>query len=220
MSIETASYIKNLNSSYPEGGSARSEGDDHLRLIKQVLLNTFPNLDAQITRTSAQLNKAPYDLTTLTQMLGTGIALNGNVPACLVPSPEITFGWHSSTKRLRALVGGTTQTGGLIAEGDFTGGNQRKALPGYQNFPGDLSIQGGTFSRTLTAGVTDSLSISLPAGIVNVLFVGVEQVSGTLNGYVNIIANTDETGSSLDVTIQAEVSGARQFRWVAIGFLR
>jgi len=46
MTVETASYISQLNTSYPAVGDAVGEGDDHLRLIKAVLQTQFPNLTA------------------------------------------------------------------------------------------------------------------------------------------------------------------------------
>lgn len=41
MTVETAVKVEDLIASYPGGGDQKSEGDDHLRLIKSVLLYTF-----------------------------------------------------------------------------------------------------------------------------------------------------------------------------------
>jgi hypothetical protein len=41
MSVETATKIKDLNPSWPTGTDSVSEGDDHIRLIKQVLQDEF-----------------------------------------------------------------------------------------------------------------------------------------------------------------------------------
>ena len=53
MSLETAPFIHQLNPSNPAGADKLKEGDDHLRLIKSALKNTFPGfngpLDASIT---------------------------------------------------------------------------------------------------------------------------------------------------------------------------
>ena len=43
MTVETASYISQLNTSYPAVGDAVGEGDDHLRMLKTVLKNSFPS---------------------------------------------------------------------------------------------------------------------------------------------------------------------------------
>lgn len=43
MALEVATYIDGLNSSNPDGSSAFKNGDDHLRLIKETIQNTFKN---------------------------------------------------------------------------------------------------------------------------------------------------------------------------------
>lgn len=63
MSVETASYLSEFNSAWPLGGDFRSEGDNHIRLLKAVLQNTFPNLAGRFTRTIAKS-------ATFTQVLG------------------------------------------------------------------------------------------------------------------------------------------------------
>jgi hypothetical protein len=52
MTIETAVYISDLNTANPGSNDQKSEGDDHLRLIKAVLKTTFPN------QTSAVITEA------------------------------------------------------------------------------------------------------------------------------------------------------------------
>lgn len=42
MTIESASFLNDLNSAYPAVGDAITEGDDHLRLIKAAIKATFP----------------------------------------------------------------------------------------------------------------------------------------------------------------------------------
>lgn len=56
MALESAQYVNQLNSTNPLSTDTVSQADDHLRLIKQVLVNTFPNLNAPVTSTAAQLN--------------------------------------------------------------------------------------------------------------------------------------------------------------------
>ncbi len=49
-------YIDDLNSSNPAAGDNVSEGDDHIRGIKNVLKTTFPNIDGAVTATDTELN--------------------------------------------------------------------------------------------------------------------------------------------------------------------
>lgn len=46
MTVETASYISQLNSTLPLGSDSRAEGDNHLRLLKAVLKAQFPSFTA------------------------------------------------------------------------------------------------------------------------------------------------------------------------------
>lgn len=43
MGLESANYISGLVTSNPTGSDERSQGDDHIRLLKSVLKGTFPN---------------------------------------------------------------------------------------------------------------------------------------------------------------------------------
>lgn len=58
MALETASYVADLVESNPAGTDLRTTADDHLRLIKASLKRTFPNADAAVTATPAELNQA------------------------------------------------------------------------------------------------------------------------------------------------------------------
>lgn len=42
MTVESASFLNDLNSAYPAAGDSAGEGDDHLRLVKSILKATFP----------------------------------------------------------------------------------------------------------------------------------------------------------------------------------
>jgi hypothetical protein len=57
MGLESATFISQLNASNPIGASdPKSQGDDHLRLIKLTLQATFPNANGAINPTPAEFN--------------------------------------------------------------------------------------------------------------------------------------------------------------------
>ena len=59
MPLESAAYIADLNPSFPVHGDSVGVGDSHIRLLKQVLQTTFPNLgDNPVTATALQLNSS------------------------------------------------------------------------------------------------------------------------------------------------------------------
>lgn len=56
MALESASYIDGLNSSNPAATDLMAQADDHIRMLKAVLKNTFPNINAPVTQTPNMLN--------------------------------------------------------------------------------------------------------------------------------------------------------------------
>lgn len=57
MTVETASYISQLDATLPLPGDKKSEGDNHLRLVKTVLKTQFPNFGtAAMNATTTELN--------------------------------------------------------------------------------------------------------------------------------------------------------------------
>lgn len=56
MSLESATYVNQLVISNPDGADPKGQGDDHLRLIKTTLKNTFPNINGAVTVTPAEIN--------------------------------------------------------------------------------------------------------------------------------------------------------------------
>jgi len=59
MALESASWVTQLNSSNPTATDPVSEGDDHLRMVKTVLKNSFPSTStaAIIPNVSGQSGK-------------------------------------------------------------------------------------------------------------------------------------------------------------------
>ena len=56
MGLESGTYISDLVVTNPTGSDQRYTADDHIRLIKTVLKNTFPNVDGAVTVDEAILN--------------------------------------------------------------------------------------------------------------------------------------------------------------------
>ena len=57
MALEAATYIDELVNTNPPGGDDASTIDEHLRLIKAVLLNTLGGLSGAVTTTDVELEK-------------------------------------------------------------------------------------------------------------------------------------------------------------------
>src|SRR6478736_9118167 len=71
-------FIANLNPANPVGSDDKRDGDNHIRGIKNVLRNTFPNLNGAVTATDEELGSIGAKVSkggdTMTGSLGIGIA--------------------------------------------------------------------------------------------------------------------------------------------------
>ena len=122
MALETGTYISDLNPLNPTSSDPKSQGDDHLRLIKDALKTTFPNVTGAVTATHAELSlmagmgSAPVESTGGTASgltLSDGyteqvFAVTGTAPA-LSPTNGSIQTW--------TLTGNATPTAGTWASG-------------------------------------------------------------------------------------------------------
>lgn len=84
MGLETGTYISDLNASNPASGDAKSQGDDHIRLVKSTILATFPNITGAVTKTHTEIN----GLAPLASPVFTGVVA---VPLGAAALPSYTF---------------------------------------------------------------------------------------------------------------------------------
>lgn len=66
--LESATYINQLVNSNPTGTDHYSTADDHLRLLKAVLLNSFPQISGAVTATQTELNILDGALVSTTEL--------------------------------------------------------------------------------------------------------------------------------------------------------
>ena len=79
MSLETANYVAGLNPLNPDGAvDLLSTSDDHLRLIKNTLVNSFPNVNSPVSSNPDDLNSLQYIVDTGTVA---GVVLLNPTPA-------------------------------------------------------------------------------------------------------------------------------------------
>ncbi len=101
MALESASYINQLIATNPDGSDPKGQGDDHLRLIKNVLKSTFPNFTGPLTGTQAQYNA----------VLGEGVTMKpGMIVMYSGALNSIPAGW------LLCNGSGSTSTGGAVPD--------------------------------------------------------------------------------------------------------
>jgi hypothetical protein len=120
MPLETSTTIAGLNALWPTGTDPKSEGDDHLRLIKEVLQLTFPNADG---------TKIPFVDPLLGPNGGPGAPTfsfgnDANIGMYMIGADRLGFSVNS-VQEFEVAVGG------IAARGSIWVGNGGVALPTY-----------------------------------------------------------------------------------------
>ncbi len=157
MAVETATYISQLDITKPAATDPKSEGDDHLRLLKSTSKATFPNFTAApLLATQAQLDK-----------LVTSVAVNASAPANSASidatgnfgigttspqAPLQVLGAQSigTTRKLKTWIGGASSWGiGGVEELGVGFSGIRSMYTGADNWA--LVFTAGT-SSAFTAG--------------------------------------------------------------------
>lgn len=130
MTVESATYISQLDPSLPASGDPKSEGDNHLRLTKSVLKAQFPNFGTNaINATAAEVNYLGGVTSGIqTQIDGKG-ARTGQVwtgahdfTGATITVPTATAGDSSNKPASTAFVAGVAFSSALPGQT----GNQRK----------------------------------------------------------------------------------------------
>lgn len=107
----TDKFVDDFIKTNPTGTDPKNQGDDHIRGIKNVLLNQFPNLTAAVTSDATELN-----LLDGRSMASSGLVID-NFPtgtAMLFPQAAAPVGWTQSVTydnhmlRVIATAGGGT----------------------------------------------------------------------------------------------------------------
>lgn len=105
MGLETGTFISDLDAANPVGATdQKSQGDDHLRLIKSTILASFPGITGAMSKTHTELNNAAILTDALNAFLAiTATTYDGIAAADLVDK--------SATE---LISGNWTHTGSLI----------------------------------------------------------------------------------------------------------
>lgn len=130
MTVESATYISQLDPSLPASGDPKSEGDNHIRLKKQVIRNQWPNFTAAaVLATVAEHNylvgvSAPIQAQISAKGAITGQAWTGthDFTGATITVPTATAGDSSSKPASTAFVAGVAFSSALPSQT----GNARK----------------------------------------------------------------------------------------------
>jgi len=115
MGLETGTYIDSLNTSNPGATDSVAQGDDHIRLVKSTIKNTFPNVTGAMTATHTELNLLDGCTANTAELNYVDIATLGTVEA----SKAVTADSNKDITGIRNLtVTGTITNSSIISLSD------------------------------------------------------------------------------------------------------
>ena len=168
-------YLDDLNASNPVAGDNVSEGDDHIRGIKNVLKLTFPNIDGAVTPTDTEINYVGGVTSAIQTQIDTKAATTAVVTKTSATGsgalPAGTTGQRDGSPSAGFIRFNTTDTSAEIYDGSawspVGGGNTTdKGLYEMANtIAANYSITSG--NNALTAGpitINTGVSVTIPTG--------------------------------------------------------
>ncbi len=163
MAIETATYINGLDATKPSATDPKSEGDDHLRLLKSTVKATFPNVTGEVTPTHTELNYVDGVTSAIQGQLDNKQGLNNNLTALSgLASNGLVAKTASGAVAARQIQAGTGLT---VANGDGVAGNPTITFDYAGGFPNDASVVAytpsgtGAVATTVQAKLRESVSV-------------------------------------------------------------
>ena len=174
MPLESAPFINSLNAFNPTGSDNISQGDNHIRLIKEAIKATFPNIAGAISGTHTDINSAVTDVNAATDANtasaivkrdGSGNFTAGTVTAALAGNVTGNVTGNASTATALATA---RNIGGVSFNGTSSINLPGVNTPGSQNTSGNAATASAlSASRTISLGgdVSGSASFNGSANI-------------------------------------------------------
>lgn len=200
MALETGSFTSDLVITNPTGADAKSTADDHLRLIKTVIKNTWANITGAVTATHTELNRLVGITSNVQSQLDAKAALASPALTGTPTAPTATLGTNTTQLATTAFTAAAianvnAQTATVVAV--VTGTTQ-------------AAVSGSHYILTNVAATTVTLPATPASG-------DTVWVTWTNSLATNVIARNGQTimGVAEDMTLDASTNGTVQLRFVS-----
>jgi len=117
MGLESVTHLDDLDATNPVGTDPRSEGDDHIRNIKSMLLTDFPGISGIVTSTHSELNFVDVTAGTLTASKAIVVDSSSKIDNLKVDNIDINGNTISSTDTNGTITITPHGTGDIILDG-------------------------------------------------------------------------------------------------------
>ena len=174
MALENGTYVNSLVPANPASTDGLAQADDHIRLIKSTIKNTFPNLTGPVTATQANLNSTTSIPSSLTDL---GIT-DGTINQVLKTDGSGNFSFFT-------LPVGTTDTNYYVTGGSVSGSTLTLTREGL----GNVSISG------LPAAVTSTSQLINNSGFITSQYTPPTSV-GAVGTYAFLVRNSNTASIS------------------------
>jgi len=176
MALEVGTYLDDLVDTNPASTDGIGQADDHIRLIKKVLKNTFPNITGPVLGSQEELNlidgltATTGELNQLEGYSGTVSDLN-KIVATTATAADLNLldGAVVTTAEINKLSGLNTTTGELNTLAGITAStSELNKIDGYSGNSSDLNILSGAAAAGVSStelrhlnGVTSGIQTQL-----------------------------------------------------------
>lgn len=170
MGLETATYINGLVATNPVGATdPKSQGDDHLRLLKATILATFAAITGAVSASHTELNL----LTGATGLTGTGDTVRSASPTftgtlvaaaatfsstVTVPNSNFTYAKINDAAAV-SVLGRSANSSGVLA--DIAAGANDRVLGRASNALSFMQLTAGMFPSTVVPDAALSANVPL-----------------------------------------------------------
>ena len=117
MGLESVTHLDDLDATNPVGTDPRSEGDDHIRNIKSMLLTDFPGISGVVTSTHSELNFVDVTAGALTASNALVADSSSKIDNLKVDNIDINGNTISSTDTNGTITITPHGTGDIILDG-------------------------------------------------------------------------------------------------------
>jgi hypothetical protein len=195
MALETGTYISDLVATNPLSSDLKSQGDDHIRLIKSTLQATFPNIDGEVDRTPAQLNKAGVaasETVTGIAEIATQAETNAGTDDARIVTPLKLRSGFAISLGSAGYIKFPTWMGGLIIQWGVATGTGLSLASAYPIAFPNAVLQASAVLKDKTAGATGGISLYIPDAVfssttvITARAVGTDSVGTTTARFVAI----------------------------------
>lgn len=193
MALEVGTYLNNLVDTNPASTDGIGQADDHIRLIKKVLRNTFPNLTGPVLGTQDELNlidgltATTVELNKLDGYTGTAADLN-KIVATTATAAELNKldGVVATTAEINKLSGLAATTAELNRMAGITASTaELNKVGGYAGNATDLNILAGASAAGVNSTVLRHLA-GVAGSIQGQLNDRLSKSGGTVGGTIGL----------------------------------